>query len=1190
MSWFDTNKLAGSIGSFASKVQSIAETALNDDHASQGHGVRGGEGWDVGGDFGDSRAEALERRNRDLEEELSRIQTDLAAQLLQKDHHIQGLEARIAQLRSSSTHSSPQPPPSPVPGQLSEAEQIQSYRAKLAKAVQHLKHLTGENAALNQRVGDTEKKKGEIEKEVAALKSEVEKLKSETASRAPVHENGTEAQTLRPELDAVKEYTRQLEEKYQESIAREEALVRRIDALGSEHAQADSTAKEAQNEIARLNSYVTELSSQLEKVRDEDAAKTGQLDTLTEELARLRLDNKLEQDANTAREAAEQETHKVRQQLSEIQTAHEQLEARFSAIAETNTQLENELISVSQYKDQHQSLSDLVQRLTDENGRLQAMMEESQARQDALARQLEQSKSDSTVANAWDLDVPGIDTDLQARIEGLEHNERELLQTLSEKGTELQDTRRRCEELEEECQVAKEGARKASQIAEESKMEVRKLQDQYERVMNELSSKDAEIQSLQHQLTALNDTSHHTNEQATTLQNLQTALAERDATLQDLQTNLAERDATLINLQAALDEKAASLDNAHQTITILGNQIQDLRSAAERTEAEFQEILEKEDQEHQSDLARIVGPYVKGRQEDAMRIAELEDLLARHRSDENRERELENKIAKLSQSFNALQRERDTLSVALEQAQRGLETLQAENNFGTAEEGILALCRAILHNEEIGSGAQDGVPDMVKQQLLEVGELVKELRKGAMEQGDSVSERVEQVRAELMAANEQIKAEYEKRISDLVNELEQASGSGQDLTDLRAKYDAAVEDVKRLGTEKTMLMDKLTTMKNAIAPKLQAELETSQKLRQEVQLLSQENEALQNQLAQLTATNDQLRSKASSSMTETARLHVDLESAGERIGRLERELDRLRSHLMETEDAQVQDALHQETVIKEYIRQIETLERDREQWEEAAAQERDAARAALERVNEMHETMETIKQDMERLRLEKEREAFAASNLQRVLEEFQISKEREIAGAVEDVYERLKSVQAELEGYKDRASKAEERLEKIGMDAPSLQRIQAELQEKNVVIGKLRHDVIQLQAHLSEAMRRMRDAAASEENVDRRLITNLLVSFLSAPRGDTKRFEILSVISSVLKFEEEEKVRVGLVRSRGAGEVERREAVGESFTDMWISFLLKESSKRRESVPISPVERQLSGDVGGERRESMGGG
>ena len=93
--------------------------------------------------------------------------------------------------------------------------------------------------------------------------------------------------------------------------------------------------------------------------------------------------------------------------------------------------------------------------------------------------------------------------------------------------------------------------------------------------------------------------------------------------------------------------------------------------------------------------------------------------------------------------------------------------------------------------------------------------------------------------------------------------------------------------------------------------------------------------------------------------------------------------------------------------------------------------------------------------------------------------------------------------------------------------------------------------MIQVQTHLAEAMRRMRDAAGGDENVDRfvapliffsfphdcptnqnlgfrRLITNLVVSFLAAPRGDAKRFEILNVIGSVLRFSEEERYKVGL--------------------------------------------------------------
>jgi hypothetical protein len=61
----------------------------------------------------------------------------------------------------------------------------------------------------------------------------------------------------------------------------------------------------------------------------------------------------------------------------------------------------------------------------------------------------------------------------------------------------------------------------------------------------------------------------------------------------------------------------------------------------------------------------------------------------------------------------------------------------------------------------------------------------------------------------------------------------------------------------------------------------------------------------------------------------------------------------------------------------------------------------------------------------------------------------------------------------------------------------------------------------------------MRDG--SEATIDRRLIANLLVPFISSPRGDTKRYEMLSVISSVLNFNEDEKYKVGIGRRPSGG-------------------------------------------------------
>ena len=87
--------------------------------------------------------------------------------------------------------------------------------------------------------------------------------------------------------------------------------------------------------------------------------------------------------------------------------------------------------------------------------------------------------------------------------------------------------------------------------------------------------------------------------------------------------------------------------------------------------------------------------------------------------------------------------------------------------------------------------------------------------------------------------------------------------------------------------------------------------------------------------------------------------------------------------------------------------------------------------------------------------------------------------------------------------------------------------------------------VIQLQSHLSEAMKRMR-SGANEAFVDRQLLSNLVVGFISAPRGTSKPFEILNVIANILKFTDEEKEKVGLVRSKTVTSPKAQE----SFTEV----------------------------------------
>lgn len=69
--------------------------------------------------------------------------------------------------------------------------------------------------------------------------------------------------------------------------------------------------------------------------------------------------------------------------------------------------------------------------------------------------------------------------------------------------------------------------------------------------------------------------------------------------------------------------------------------------------------------------------------------------------------------------------------------------------------------------------------------------------------------------------------------------------------------------------------------------------------------------------------------------------------------------------------------------------------------------------------------------------------------------------------------------------------------------------------------------------HLMEALRRLR-RSSTDTNVDRRLVTNVLLSFLTTPRADSKRFEMLSLLSSILQWNDDEREKAGLQRKYGA--------------------------------------------------------
>ena len=140
-----------------------------------------------------------------------------------------------------------------------------------------------------------------------------------------------------------------------------------------------------------------------------------------------------------------------------------------------------------------------------------------------------------------------------------------------------------------------------------------------------------------------------------------------------------------------------------------------------------------------------------------------------------------------------------------------------------------------------------------------------------------------------------------------------------------------------------------------------------------------------------------------------------------------------------------------------------------------------------------------------------------------------------------------------------------------------------------------------------EALRRLR-RSSTDTNVDRRLVTNMLLSFLTTPRGDSKRFEMLSLLSTILQWTDDEREKAGLQRSAASqplsggslwgrsgasspaskpAELQKTDETEvrshtplflssqlltrlQSFSRLWVEFLLTEASAGESGLPPPP--------------------
>ncbi|CCL98724.1 uncharacterized protein FIBRA_00729 [Fibroporia radiculosa] len=380
---------------------------------------------------------------------------------------------------------------------------------------------------------------------------------------------------------------------------------------------------------------------------------------------------------------------------------------------------------------------------------------------------------------------------------------------------------------------------------------------------------------------------------------------------------------------------------------------------------------------------------------------------------------------------------------------------------------------------------------------------------------------------------------------------------------LQRELQRTKEEKDTLATQYRNLLSKLTTMRTTLGNKLKQDAEELDRQEQLVQ--------------QLTAQNDDL-----SSTVET--LKSELVASNEEAERASRELEAMRSRALQDS---AQESYMRERELRETQGELEQCRMERDEWEQKALQAHVGSDEARTTAGNLRREVEVERTAREMALAELQAEREKCSNLQSVLEDFQAAKDHEFNQATSGYESQLQTVTQSLAEYKHRALTAETKLEELSSNSSRTQDLEREVKEKNLLIGKLRHEAVIMNEHLMEALRRLRQSS-TDTNVDRRLVTNVLLSFLNTPRGDTKRFEMLSLLATILSWSDEERERAGLQQKSGAiyavsavSSLFGRNATGspsrakgleldktdetESFSRLWVEFLLTEAKSGEES-------------------------
>lgn len=329
-----------------------------------------------------------------------------------------------------------------------------------------------------------------------------------------------------------------------------------------------------------------------------------------------------------------------------------------------------------------------------------------------------------------------------------------------------------------------------------------------------------------------------------------------------------------------------------------------------------------------------------------------------------------------------------------------------------------------------------------------------------------------------------------------------APSANTSTNDTSAKLEAMGEEREALRVEVEQLRKQLETIQEAHSSdvaKLKTDLEESEAAKENAEeqyqtLLGRvekiketlgdrlkrdraELEEANIRIEELEAQNEELRKGSSSYEDDAANLRDELSEANRELASL-----RSRSHLSQENWLKEKDDMARQ--VQHFRSELESTSSAMGEWEAIAMEERQMRESLSEKASDLEEQLLSLRDAYDRAAEERDSSLQTVDGLQRALQEIQDARRKELRDLVESSEEQLQEMKRRVEEADKRVSEAEAAKETLSGELERTAPFEKEVREKNLLIGKLRHEGIILNDHLTKALRYLKKTKPDEQ-VDR---------------------------------------------------------------------------------------------------------